>query len=120
MCGSEVFLAVRSHAQLRSLYSNFTEAFKMKRSTKAAAFSFAIPGAGLWYLREPRHAIVNLAVAAVLTAIVSATGHEHLLWGLLAIAAGSSGYAHAAARALEQQPRVVRSGGSKQSTNASC
>ena len=92
----------------------------MKRSTKAAAFSFAIPGAGLWYLREPRHAIVNLAVAVGLTAIVVATGHEHLHWGLLAIAAGSSGYAHAAARALEQPPGMGRPGGSNQSTNASC
>ena len=80
----------------------------MKRATKAAAFSFLIPGAGLWYLGESRHAAINLVVAAVLSAIVVLSGHEHLHWGLLAIAAGSSGYAHAAARALGQSPGAER------------
>jgi predicted metal-dependent enzyme (double-stranded beta helix superfamily) len=92
----------------------------MKRSTKAAAFSFVIPGAGLWYLGESRQSIVNLIGAAVLSAIVIATGHEHLHWGLLAIAAGSSGYAHAAARALQQPPGVERPGDSDHSTKARC
>lgn len=81
----------------------------MKRSTIAATLSFLVPGAGLWYLGEFRHAMINIVVAAVLTAIILATGHEHLLWGVLAVAAGSSGYAHAAARTLEQSPCVTGS-----------
>lgn len=76
----------------------------MKRSTKAATLSFLLPGAGLWYLGESAHAIINFAVAIVLAALALFSSHEHLHYALLAIAAGSSGYAHAAARALEQTP----------------
>ena len=92
----------------------------MRRSTKAAAFSFVIPGAGLWYLGKFRQAIFNLAVAIVLSAIVVATGHEHLHWSLLAIAAGSSGYAHARPRALQRQSDAERPDGSNHSTKARC
>lgn len=79
----------------------------MKRSTKAAALSFFLPGAGLWYLGERGHAAVNLAVAIVLSVLALATGHEHLHYAFLAIAAGSSGYAHAAA-SRHEQPRGPR------------
>lgn len=76
----------------------------MKRSTKAAAFSFFLPGAGLWYLGEYGHAVVNFIVAAILSVLALATGHEHLHYAFLAISAGSAGYAHAAAR-TRSQPR---------------
>lgn len=76
----------------------------MKRSTKAAALSFFVPGAGLWYLGKPLHAVMNLLVAAILTTLALVSGHEHLHYAILAIAAGSAGYAHAAERTSEQPP----------------
>ena len=105
---------------LFSLVLEYTlqEAFSMKRSTKAATLSFVVPGAGLWYLGESCQAIVNLIVAAVLSAIVTATGHEYLHWGLLAVAAGSSGYAHAVAGALQRRSGVKPVRGSSDSSKA--
>lgn len=92
----------------------------MKRATMAAALSFVVPGAGLWYLGESRQAIVNLIVAAILSAFVIATGHEHLHWGLLAIAAGSSGYAHAAGRVCQPKAGLERQQESHKSSKAGC
>lgn len=76
----------------------------MKRSTKAAAFSFFIPGAGLWYLGEHRNAVINLVVAAMLSVLALASGHEHLHYAFLVIAAGSAGFAHASAGKSSQPP----------------
>ena len=70
----------------------------MKRSTKAATLSLLVPGAGLWYLGEKRKAIVNFLVAFVLTMLAIVSAHEHVHYAFLAIAFGSSGYAHAIAR----------------------
>lgn len=85
----------------------------MKRSTKAATLSFLLPGAGLWYLGESGHAIINFLVAVVISGFALISTHEHLHYAFLAIAAGSSGYAHAAARALRQPPGANPTGGAR-------
>ncbi|HIE96519.1 MAG TPA: hypothetical protein EYG03_22000 [Planctomycetes bacterium] len=71
----------------------------MSRSTIAAVLSFVIPGAGLWYLGNRGGAVLNLAAAVLLTVLGTVSQREHVHYLFLAIAAGSAGYAHAAAHA---------------------
>ena len=71
----------------------------MSRSTIAAVLSFVIPGAGLWYLGNRGRAVLNFTAAVLLTLIGAVSQREHVHYLFLAIAAGSAGYAHAAAPA---------------------
>ena len=76
----------------------------MKRSTIAATLSLLVPGLGLWYLGERRKALVNFTIAILLTVLAIFSAHEHVHYAFLAIAFGSSGYAHAIARANSRRP----------------
>ena len=69
----------------------------MKRSSIAALLSLILPGAGLWYCGRPRMALANFLIAVACPAVGLMAGFlaEHILWILLAIAAGSAGLAHA-------------------------
>lgn len=71
----------------------------MKKPAVAAALSFVLPGAGLWYLGRKSWAIANLLGAAVLLFGITATGSfsDQIHYVILAVAAGSAGLAHAAA-----------------------
>lgn len=69
----------------------------MKRTTIPATLSFLVPGAGLWYLGLKVKAVINFIVGAIFTALAVFSGHEYFHYMILAVAAGSSGYAHAAA-----------------------
>ncbi len=71
----------------------------MRKSTIAALMSVVIPGAGLVYCGRVRLALVNLVMALVvpLVAVWAGFPGEHVLWLVLAIAAGSAGFAHATA-----------------------
>jgi TM2 domain-containing membrane protein YozV len=71
----------------------------MRKSTIAALMSVVIPGAGLFYCGRVRSALANLviALAVPLVAVWAGFPGEHVLWLILAIAAGSAGFAHAAA-----------------------
>jgi TM2 domain-containing membrane protein YozV len=74
----------------------------MKKSTIAALMSLVIPGAGLFYCGRVRSGLVNIVVALVVPLVVVWAGFpgEHVLWLILAIAAGSAGLAHATALKL--------------------
>jgi hypothetical protein len=69
----------------------------MKKANIAAALSFVVPGAGLWFLGKPLWAVVNLLVAAGLVLLLSGfePANERIHYVILAVAAGSSGLAHA-------------------------
>lgn len=69
----------------------------MKHSTKASLLSLILPGAGLWYCGHQKLAVANVLFAAAIPIIGLSTGFlsEHIQWVFLAIAAGSSGLAHA-------------------------
>ena len=74
----------------------------MSRSAVAAVLSFLIPGAGLWYVGRSGRAIINFVVAAIITLCALYTAHEHVHYALLAVAAGSAGYAHAVGKTAGQ------------------
>ncbi|HQZ66873.1 MAG TPA: hypothetical protein PLY87_17395 [Planctomycetaceae bacterium] len=69
----------------------------MKRSTRAGLLSLILPGAGLWYCGRPLLGLINFVIALVSPLIGFYAGliGEHILWMILAIAAGSAGFAHA-------------------------
>ena len=67
----------------------------MKKSIIASVSNFVLPGSGLWYLGEHRRSIWNFAIACGITAAVFVLRFEQIHYVLLAIAAGSAGYAHA-------------------------
>lgn len=69
----------------------------MKPTVVAPLLNAVLPGAGLWYLGRRGRALGNFLLALVLTALASASGSEHVHYMLLAIVAGSAGYAHAVA-----------------------
>lgn len=70
----------------------------MKHRTAATALNFVIPGAGLWYLGLTKAGILNLLVAVLVPTVIGMFWPgEHVLYILLAVAAGSAGFAHAAA-----------------------
>lgn len=75
----------------------------MKKPLKAALWSLFIPGAGLWYCGQPGRGIVNFVIAVLAPLMGFFTGFlgEHFQWLILAIAAGSAGFAHATATSLE-------------------
>lgn len=69
----------------------------MKHRTIATALNFVIPGAGLWYLGLKKAGILNLLVAILIPTVIGMFWPgEHVLYVLLAVAAGSAGFAHAA------------------------
>lgn len=70
---------------------------KVKSSRLAAALSFIVPGAGLWYLGQWFWAVVNLIGATAMIVLLSRDlqGFEQIHYVFLAIAAGSAGLAHA-------------------------
>lgn len=83
----------------------------MKSPTVAAIANFCIPGAGLWYLRRRKLASINFVIAVV-AALVFAVAAPELIAGrlhylLLAIAAGSAGFAHAVAMRQARSQNVV-------------
>jgi hypothetical protein len=65
----------------------------MKKANIAAALSFVVPGAGLWFLEKRLWAVVNLLVATSLVLLLSGFGpaNERIHYVILAVAAGSSG-----------------------------
>ena len=67
----------------------------MKTSIIASVSNFILPGSGLWYLGEHRRAIWNFVIAAAINVTVFLLHFEQIHYVLLAIAAGSAGYAHA-------------------------
>lgn len=69
----------------------------MRSTVTAPLLNALLPGAGMWYLGRPGRAIANFGLAVLITAVASVFGSEHIHYVLLAIAAGSAGYAHAAA-----------------------
>ncbi|MEZ6132463.1 MAG: hypothetical protein R3C59_27685 [Planctomycetaceae bacterium] len=79
----------------------------MSRPTMAGILSFIIPGAGLWYLGDHRRATKNLLLAVLLTTLGVSSAWEHVHYLFLAIAAGSAGYAHAVARAMQRDHAVT-------------
>lgn len=69
----------------------------MRKRNIAAVLSFVVPGFGLLYLHRPKSAVANLLLAIVVPIVASLLiPIEHLHYALLAVAAGSAGYAHAA------------------------
>ena len=68
----------------------------MKRSTIAFLLSLVLPGAGLWYCGWRKLALANFLLAVGIPIGGLSTGFlsEHIHWVLLAIAAGSAGFAH--------------------------
>ena len=70
---------------------------KVKSSRLAAALSFNVPGAGLWYLGQRFWAVVNLIGATAMIVLLARDpqGFEQIHYVFLAIAAGSAGLAHA-------------------------
>ncbi|MEQ9409098.1 MAG: hypothetical protein RIK87_15290 [Fuerstiella sp.] len=71
----------------------------MKRRTIATALNFVVPGAGLWYLGRIRSGVLNLLVAIlvpVAVGILVSSETTYSLYAVLAVAAGSAGFAHAA------------------------
>lgn len=77
----------------------------MRKSTIAALMSLLIPGAGLLYCGRMRLALVNMDLGLMLPLAVVWAGFpsEHVLWLILAIAAGSAGFAHATAQKLSSE-----------------
>lgn len=75
---------------------------EMRKSTIAALMSLVIPGSGLFYCGRVRLALVNIVIALVvpLVAVWAGFPGEHVLWLILALAAGSAGFAHATAEKL--------------------
>jgi len=71
----------------------------MKPTLIAPLLSAVLPGSGLLYLGKVRRGIANLSAACAATFAAIMTGSEYTHYVLLAIAAGSAGYAHAIARA---------------------
>lgn len=69
----------------------------MKHSTKASLLSLFLPGAGLWYCGSRKLAVANflLAVAIPAVALAGEFLSEHIQWIILAVGAGSAGFAHA-------------------------
>ncbi|QDU36611.1 hypothetical protein Mal4_08980 [Maioricimonas rarisocia] len=78
----------------------------MTRSHIAFVLSFVLPGAGLCYAGHCGWALLNFAVAVVITVLAwysTLTGaHDSVLYVWLALAAGSAGLAHAQ---TEDEPR---------------
>jgi len=66
----------------------------MTRRTIATCLNFVLPGAGLWYLSHPAVGFVNLLIAIAAPAIGLVLFPEHAHYALLAVAAGSAGFAH--------------------------
>ena len=83
----------------------------MKSSTIAAVFNFCIPGAGLWYLGKRKLATVNFIIACVVPSALSIAAPEliagRLHYVLLAIAAGSAGFAHAVATRNSRSQQAI-------------
>ena len=68
----------------------------MKKPVVAAALSFVVPGAGLWYFGRRAAAVANLLIAALVpigTAVLAPEIGLHYV--LLAIAVSSAAIAHA-------------------------
>lgn len=66
--------------------------------------NFILPGSGLLVLRRTYDAIINLIIAVLVPLLWMLTpgGTESIHYAMLAVAAGSAGYAHAmATRQLE-------------------
>ncbi len=70
----------------------------MKQTVTAPLLNALLPGAGLWYLGRSGRALANLLLAVAIVGTASIRGTEHMHYVLLAIIAGSAGYAHAVAR----------------------
>jgi hypothetical protein len=75
--------------------------------------NFVLPGAGLWYLGRSKSAVINLLVALIVPAgaLVMQSGYLHYI--VLAIAAGSAGYAHAVASGMNGVDQVQHSAGAE-------
>ena len=71
----------------------------MKHSTKASLLSLIVPGAGLWYCGWRKLAVANFLFAVAIPAVALAGEFlsEHIQWIILAVGAGSAGFAHAMA-----------------------
>ena len=68
----------------------------MKRRTIATVMSLFVPGSGLWYLHRKSAAVINLALAILIPTLIGLFWTtEYIHYVLLAVAAGSAGYAHA-------------------------
>jgi hypothetical protein len=80
----------------------------MKKANIAAALSFVVPGAGLWFLEKRLWAVVNLLVATSLVLLLSGFGpaNERIHYVILAVAAGSSGLAHATRTGQRRRSRT--------------
>jgi len=77
-----------------------TEGSVMKSTVVAPLLNAVLPGAGLWYLGETKIAVANFLLACIVTAVAALSGSEHIHWFLLAVGAGSAGWAHAVARSM--------------------
>ncbi len=67
----------------------------MTRRTIATCLNFVLPGAGLWYLEHPIMGAANLLIAIAAPVVGLLVIPEHAHYALLAVAAGSAGFAHA-------------------------
>jgi len=81
----------------------------MRPDRLAAALSFVIPGAGLWYLGKRLWAVLNFILAVCVVTVLYGVEpvSEHIHYVILAVAAGSAGLAHGVATAFNKSSQTA-------------
>ncbi len=80
----------------------------MMSSTVAIVLNFVLPGVGLCYLGQPRRGAFNFLIACVGAMVSFFLMNDYCHYVLLAIAAGSAGYAHAMSRVVRESDHLQR------------